>query len=85
MRGIKHVLTERWYTWEDARKAAETDQEIDLHAEGEKRAYTPPRVSDSIMDEADTQGESMSQGANIAVAQLPPGGSADAAGARPNV
>ncbi|KAI0445907.1 mitochondrial 39-S ribosomal protein L47 (MRP-L47)-domain-containing protein [Xylaria telfairii] len=30
MVSIKHVLTERWYLWEDARKLAETDPEIDL-------------------------------------------------------
>ncbi|KAJ8130347.1 hypothetical protein O1611_g3283 [Lasiodiplodia mahajangana] len=30
MRAIKHALTERWYLWEDARKLAETDPEIDL-------------------------------------------------------
>ncbi|KAI1133758.1 mitochondrial 39-S ribosomal protein L47 (MRP-L47)-domain-containing protein [Nemania abortiva] len=30
MRSIKHALTERWYLWEDARKLAETDPEIDL-------------------------------------------------------
>ncbi|KAI8956093.1 mitochondrial 39-S ribosomal protein L47 (MRP-L47)-domain-containing protein [Xylaria longipes] len=30
MRAIKHTLTERWYLWEDARKLAETDPEIDL-------------------------------------------------------
>lgn len=30
MRSIKHTLTERWYLWEDARKLAENDPEIDL-------------------------------------------------------
>ncbi|KAI0098222.1 mitochondrial 39-S ribosomal protein L47 (MRP-L47)-domain-containing protein [Nemania sp. FL0031] len=30
MWAIKHALTERWYLWEDARKLAETDPEIDL-------------------------------------------------------
>ena len=30
MRGIKHVLTERFYAWEDALKLAEEDPEIDL-------------------------------------------------------
>ncbi|KAI0542980.1 mitochondrial 39-S ribosomal protein L47 (MRP-L47)-domain-containing protein [Xylaria digitata] len=30
MRSIKHALTERWYLWEDARKLAETDPEVDL-------------------------------------------------------
>ncbi|KAI1816905.1 mitochondrial 39-S ribosomal protein L47 (MRP-L47)-domain-containing protein [Poronia punctata] len=31
MRSIRHALTERWYAWEDARKLAETDPEIDLN------------------------------------------------------
>ncbi|KAI1767392.1 MRP-L47-domain-containing protein [Hypoxylon sp. FL1150] len=30
MKSIKHALTERFYLWEDARKLAETDPEIDL-------------------------------------------------------
>ncbi|OHE98808.1 hypothetical protein CORC01_05897 [Colletotrichum orchidophilum] len=39
MKAIKHVLTERFYLWEDARKLAENDPEVDLSGEGE--AYTP--------------------------------------------
>ncbi|KAK2040290.1 MRP-L47-domain-containing protein [Colletotrichum somersetense] len=39
MKAIKHVLTERFYVWEDARKLAEEDPEVDLSGEGE--AYTP--------------------------------------------
>jgi large subunit ribosomal protein L47 len=38
-RGIKHVLTERYYTWEEARQLAEKDPEIDLSGNGP--AYTP--------------------------------------------
>lgn len=30
MKSIKHALTERFYLWEDARKLAETDPEVDL-------------------------------------------------------
>ncbi|KAI1412168.1 MRP-L47-domain-containing protein [Hypoxylon sp. FL1857] len=30
MKAIKHALTERYYLWEDARKLAETDPEVDL-------------------------------------------------------
>ncbi|EGX92963.1 50S ribosomal protein L4 [Cordyceps militaris CM01] len=33
MKAIKHTLTERQYTWEDATKIAESDPEIDLQAE----------------------------------------------------
>lgn len=39
MKAIKHVLTERFYLWEDARRLAENDPEINLSGEGE--AYTP--------------------------------------------
>lgn len=39
MRGIKHVLTERFYAWEDAVKLAEQDPEIDLS--NPENPYTP--------------------------------------------
>ncbi|KAK3390486.1 mitochondrial 39-S ribosomal protein L47 (MRP-L47)-domain-containing protein [Podospora didyma] len=39
MRGIRHALTERFYTWEDAVKLAEADPEVDLS--GEVAPYTP--------------------------------------------
>ncbi|TLD09204.1 uncharacterized protein PgNI_07544 [Pyricularia grisea] len=39
MRAIKHVLTERYYTWEDARKLAMEDPEINLSGKGP--IYTP--------------------------------------------
>jgi large subunit ribosomal protein L47 len=39
MRAIKHTLTERFYTWEDAVKVAETDPEINLSGDGP--AFTP--------------------------------------------
>jgi hypothetical protein len=43
-RAIKHVLTERWYAWEDARLLAEGDASVNLYpAEGET-AYTPEKV-----------------------------------------
>lgn len=38
-RGIKHVLTERYYAWQDARKVALNDNEVDLSGNGP--AYTP--------------------------------------------
>ena len=38
---IKHVLTERWYAWEDAWKVAEKDPEVDLSAEPGTSAYKP--------------------------------------------
>ncbi|KAK0735892.1 mitochondrial 39-S ribosomal protein L47 (MRP-L47)-domain-containing protein [Apiosordaria backusii] len=39
MRGIKHVLTERFYAWEDAVKLAENDPEVNLSGKG--KAFTP--------------------------------------------
>ena len=39
MRGIKHVLTERQYAWEDAVKLARDDPEVNLSGNGP--AYTP--------------------------------------------
>lgn len=30
MRGIKHALTERFYSWEDARELAYDDEQIDM-------------------------------------------------------
>jgi large subunit ribosomal protein L47 len=39
MRAIKHVLTERFYAWEDAVKLAEKDPEVNLSGDGP--AFTP--------------------------------------------
>ncbi|KAI9843102.1 MAG: 54S ribosomal protein L4 mitochondrial [Thelocarpon superellum] len=38
-RAIKHVLTERYYAWDEARRAARSDPEIDLSGQGP--AYRP--------------------------------------------
>ena len=35
MRAIKHVLTERWYSWEDARKLAAEDPQLQNVLTGE--------------------------------------------------
>jgi large subunit ribosomal protein L47 len=40
MRAIRHTLSERWYAWEDARKEAETDPEIQFTQDG-MAIYTP--------------------------------------------
>ena len=37
--GIKHTLTERWYAWEAAWKAASSDPEVDLNAQPGTSAY----------------------------------------------
>ena len=38
-RAIKHALTERWYAWEEARKLARDDPEINFQRRS--RPYTP--------------------------------------------
>jgi large subunit ribosomal protein L47 len=39
MKAIRHVLTERYYVWEDAVELAKEDPEINLSGEGQ--VYTP--------------------------------------------
>jgi large subunit ribosomal protein L47 len=48
MQGIKHVLTERQYAWEDAVKLAETDPEIDLSSQGP--VFTPKEYLEEAED-----------------------------------
>ncbi|KAI4262855.1 MAG: hypothetical protein L6R42_001977 [Xanthoria sp. 1 TBL-2021] len=40
-KAIKHALTERYYAFEDARRVAVVDSEVDLEAEPGTQAYTP--------------------------------------------
>ncbi|KAI3402137.1 hypothetical protein diail_66 [Diaporthe ilicicola] len=47
---IKHALTERFYAWEDARKLAQTDNDVNLSGEGP--AYTPGLSSSEFEDTA---------------------------------
>jgi large subunit ribosomal protein L47 len=49
MKGIKSVLRERWYNWEDARQLAEEDPEIQVTEDGQVR-YTPTIVSYALLD-----------------------------------
>lgn len=44
MKAIKHVLTERFYVWEDAYELAAGDREINLSGEGE--IYSPTEDAD---------------------------------------
>jgi len=43
-RAIKHVLTERWYAWEDARLLAERDASVNLYPEEGEPAYNAKMV-----------------------------------------
>lgn len=45
MRGIKHVLTERWYAWEDARILAETDPSVNLYPNPGEPSYMPEQTA----------------------------------------
>ncbi|RFU76628.1 50s ribosomal l4 [Trichoderma arundinaceum] len=51
MRAIKHALTERFYTWQDAVEVAKSDPEINLEG-GEGQVYTPSAYEEGY-DEAD--------------------------------
>ncbi|KAH8681419.1 mitochondrial 39-S ribosomal protein L47 (MRP-L47)-domain-containing protein [Xylariales sp. PMI_506] len=70
MKSIKHALTERFYTWEDARTLAETDPEVDLSGEG--RAYNPQSylVEDAV-DAVPSAEEQSKSTENIDSATLP--------------
>lgn len=46
MKSIKHALTERYYTWEDAAQAAQSDPEINLQAQEGQDVYTPSTYED---------------------------------------
>ncbi|KAI0387508.1 MRP-L47-domain-containing protein [Hypomontagnella monticulosa] len=67
MKAIKHALTERFYLWEDARKLAETDPEVDLG--NTNHPYTPG----SYLEEEDVQsaeaGEGQQEGSEKSAAE----------------
>ncbi|KAI4131054.1 MAG: hypothetical protein LQ347_003135 [Umbilicaria vellea] len=48
-RAIKHALTERWYAWEDARKVARDDPEVDIHRR--RKPYNPRNLEDDVSEE----------------------------------
>ncbi|KAI1142146.1 MRP-L47-domain-containing protein [Hypoxylon sp. FL0543] len=51
MKSIKHALTERFYLWEDARKLAENDPEIDLS--DTNRPYAPSTYLEEEIQKAE--------------------------------
>ena len=57
MKSIKHVLTERWYAWENARQTAMEDQEVNLYANADKgeSAYQPKEPELDSLPEGDPQ------------------------------
>ena len=56
MKAIKHALTERFYLWEDARKLAETDPEVDLGNTNH------PYIPGSYLEEEDVQSAEAEEG-----------------------
>ncbi|KAG8425355.1 54S ribosomal protein L4 mitochondrial [Metarhizium acridum] len=50
MRAIKHALTERYYTWQDAVDVAMSDPEIDMHAE-DGQVYKPSAYEEEVAAE----------------------------------
>ncbi|OTA97298.1 hypothetical protein M434DRAFT_392013 [Hypoxylon sp. CO27-5] len=52
MKSIKHALTERFYLWEDARKLAQTDPEVDLG--NTNRPYTPSSYLEEEIQNAES-------------------------------
>ncbi|CAM1511408.1 Fc.00g089210.m01.CDS01 [Cosmosporella sp. VM-42] len=55
-RSIKHVLTERFYTWQDAVDVAMSDPEINLEG-GDGQVYNPSAYEDEAGDPAWAQAE----------------------------
>ena len=75
MRAIKHILTERFYAWEDAVKLAEEDPEIDLSGEG--NPYTPAEYLEDEVLEGETaeaqeqEQENKQKSANVDPSTIP--------------
>ncbi|KAF4953383.1 hypothetical protein FGADI_6020 [Fusarium gaditjirri] len=61
-RAIKHVLTERYYTWQDAVGVAMSDPEINFEG-GEGQVYTPSAYEDEVDAAEWTQPEAESEAA----------------------
>lgn len=66
MRAIKHTLTERFYTWQEAAEVAKSDPEIDLEAE-DGQAYRPAAYEDDAMSEPTGTGVAQADGATHVV------------------
>lgn len=60
MRAIKHALTERYYTWEEAVGVAASDPEIDMHAE-DGQVYKPSAYEEDVVEESWAEGKSAEQ------------------------
>lgn len=60
-RAIKQVLTERYYSWQEAQQVAQDDPEINLNAVGDQPIYNPMEYTEEEVLE-----ENMAEGAVVA-------------------
>ncbi|XXG99197.1 hypothetical protein Hte_005532 [Hypoxylon texense] len=68
MKAIRHALTERFYLWEDARKLAETDPDIDLS--NYKNPYTPGTYFEDDVQNAETaEGQGQAEASEAPIAE----------------
>ncbi|TAQ91235.1 hypothetical protein B7494_g415 [Chlorociboria aeruginascens] len=65
-RGIKQVLTERYYSWSDAEALAQKDPEIDLSGDGP--LYTPSYFEDQASEELEELEEELEELQEVAQA-----------------
>lgn len=71
-RAIKHALTERMYTWQDAVDVAMTDPEINLEG-GEGQVYTPSAYEDEHEGSwAKSEAEAETQTVNLPATETQP-------------
>jgi large subunit ribosomal protein L47 len=64
-KAIKHVLTERFYSWRDAEAIAKNDPEVDLSGEGP--IYTPSNFVEEDVPEEQVSLESEVQPEDISL------------------
>ncbi len=69
MKAIRHTLTERFYLWEDARKLAESDPEIDLGNTVE--AYKPRSYLEEEEAAVDGENQGTGEGQQLHEGQAP--------------
>jgi large subunit ribosomal protein L47 len=73
MRAIKHALTERYYTWQDAVDVAMSDPEIDMQAK-DGQVYKPGAYEEDLDDAHESRTEaSMETIAEVEAETVKPG------------
>ncbi len=69
MRAIKHALTERYYTWQDAVDVARSDPEIDFESR-DGQVYKPSAYEDDLEASESWAAEADSQAAAAETGKL---------------